>query len=122
LFATEYLEVEVKAAAQDSKMAEKREPLLRRSSESLFGSFRSGNRESVSLSFTAPAPGHRLQRFQKVDKLAICKRSQDPAVIGSDKASAIRDQTVHRLADGRMKVSAGIDSIVFGKTGNVADL
>jgi hypothetical protein len=88
----------------------------------LFGTHCGGTGGCIFLSPTAPAPGHRLQRFQKVDKLAIRKRPQDPAVIGSNKASAIRDQTVHCLADGWMKVSAGIDSIVFGKTGNVDDL
>ena len=68
------------------------------------------------------APGHLLQRFEKVDELPIRKGAEDPGVIGTNKASAIRDQAVHRLSNGRMKVSAGINAIVFSKTGNVGDI
>ena len=78
--------------------------------------------QSVSLSFAAVAPWHLLQRFEKVDELPIRKRTADPGVIGANKASAVRDQAVHRLSDGRMMVSAGINAIVFSKTGNVADI
>ena len=83
---------------------------------------RRGNGESVSLSFTAVAPGHLLQRLKKVDELPIRKRTEDPSVIGANEASAIRDQAVHRLSNGRMTVSAGINAIVFSKTGNVAEI
>lgn len=41
--------------------------------------------------------------------------------MSANKASAIGDQAVHRLPDARMKVSAGINAVVLGKTGNVAD-
>jgi hypothetical protein len=89
---------------------------------SLFGSLRSGDGESASLSFIAPAPGHLLQRFEEVDKLPIRKRTEGPRVVGANKTPAIRDKAVHRLSDTRMKVSAGINAIVLGKTGNVLDL
>ena len=81
-----------------------------------------GDGESVSLGFTAVAPGHLLQRLKKVDEFPIGKGTEDPGVIGTNKASAVRDQAVHRLSDGRMMVSAGINAIVFSKTGNVADI
>jgi hypothetical protein len=89
---------------------------------SLFGAHRSGIGECASLSFTAPTPGHFLQRFQKVDKLPVRKRPKDPGVIGANKAPAIWDKAVHRLSDTRMEVSAGINPVVLGKTGNVPDL
>lgn len=89
---------------------------------SLFGALRSGNGECARLSFTAPAPGHLLQRFQKIDKLPIRERTEGPGIMGANKAPAIRDQAVHRLPDTGMKVLAGINAIVVGKTGNVADL
>lgn len=41
--------------------------------------------------------------------------------MGANEAAAIRDQAVHRLSDARMKVSAGIDAIVFSKAGNILD-
>jgi len=90
--------------------------------EPLFGSFRSRDGECVSLSFAAVAPGHLLQRLEKVDEFPIRKGPEGSSVIGANKASAIRDQAVHRLSNGRMKVSAGIDAIVFSKTGNVGDI
>ena len=89
---------------------------------SLFGALRSGNGECASLSFTPPTPGHLLQRFEIVDKLPIRKRTESPGLMSADKAPAIGDQAVHRLADTWMKVSAGINAIVLSKTGNVADL
>jgi len=89
---------------------------------SLFGALRSGNGECASLSFTPPTPGHLLQRFEIVDKLPIRKRTEGPGVMGANKAPAIRNQAVHRLADGGMKMSAGINAIIFSKTGNVADI
>ena len=72
-----------------------------------FGSSRIGNGECASLSSTAPTPGHLLQRFEKVNKLPIRKRPEGPGVMGANKAPAIGDQAVHRLADTWMKVSAG---------------
>jgi hypothetical protein len=42
--------------------------------------------------------------------------------MGANKAPAIRNKAVHRLADTRMKVSTGVNSIVRGKAGNVGDL
>jgi hypothetical protein len=88
----------------------------------LFGGDRSGNGDTASLSFTAATPGHLLQRFQKVDKLPVRQRPKDPGVMGANKAPAIRDKAVHRLSDTRMKVSAGVNAIVFGKTGGIPDL
>jgi hypothetical protein len=95
---------------------------LPRPGGSLFGAFRSGDGESASLSFIPPAPGHLLERFEEVDKLPIRKRTEGPRVVGANKTPAIRDKAVHRLSDTRMKVSAGINAIVLGKTGNVLDL
>jgi hypothetical protein len=74
------------------------------------------------LRFAAPTPGLMLQRFEIVDKLPIRKRAEGSGLMSANKASAIGDQAVHRLPDARMKVSAGINTIVLGKTGNVADL
>jgi len=88
----------------------------------LLSSQRSGNTQRASLSFAAPAPGHLLQRFQKVDKFLVRQRAKDPGVIGANKASAIRDKAVHRLADSQMEMSAGINAIVRRKAGNVGDL
>jgi hypothetical protein len=42
--------------------------------------------------------------------------------MGANKTSAIRHKAVHCLPDARMKVSAGVNAIILGKTGNVADL
>jgi hypothetical protein len=94
----------------------------RRSCGSLCGALCGGNGECVSLSFSAPAPGHLLQRLEKVNELPIRKRTEVPGVIGANKASAIRNQAVHGFSDGRMKVSAGINAVVLGKTGSVPDL
>ena len=74
------------------------------------------------MSSTATAPGHLLQRFQKIDKLPVCKGPKDPGIMGANKTSAIRHKAVHRLPDTWMKMPAGVNAIIFGKTGNVADL
>jgi hypothetical protein len=87
----------------------------------LFGSLWNWNRNCVSLSFTAPTPGHLFQRLEKVNKLPIRKRTERPGVIGANKAPAVRNQAVHGFSNGRMIVSAGVNAIVFGKTGNVRD-
>jgi hypothetical protein len=86
-----------------------------------FGNLWSWNRDCPSLSFAAPTPGHLFQRFEKINKFSIRKRTEGPSVIGANKAPAIRNQAVHRFSDGRMMVSAGINAIVFGETGNVRD-
>jgi hypothetical protein len=93
-----------------------------RSGGSLFGALRSGNGECASLSSTAPTPGHLLQRFEKVDKLPIRKRTEGSGFMGANKAPAIWDKAVHRRSDSRMKVSAGVDAIILRKTGNILDL
>lgn len=88
----------------------------------LFGAYSSGNWKRALLKSAALTPGHIHQRFQKVDKLPIRKGTEGPGVTGTNKAPAIGDQAVHRLPDARMKVSAGINAIVFCKTRNVADV
>lgn len=90
--------------------------------EPLLGSHRSGNGDHAFLRSTAPAPGHLLQRFQKVNKFPVRKRTEGSGVMGANKAPAVRDKAVHRLADSRMEMSAGVNSIVRGKAGNVRDL
>ncbi len=42
--------------------------------------------------------------------------------MSANKAPTIGNQAVHRLTDAWMKMPAGINAIVFGKTGNVSDL
>jgi hypothetical protein len=88
----------------------------------LFGALRGVTVGCASLSFIAPAPGHLLQRFEEVNQLPIRKGTVDPGVKGANKTPAIRDQAIHRLSDTWVKVSAGINTIVFGKTGSVSDL
>jgi hypothetical protein len=92
---------------------------LPRSGGSLFGALCSRNGECACLRSTAPTPGHVLQRFEKVDKLSIRKRTEGPAFMSANEAPAIWDKAVHRRSDTRMKVSAGVDAIVLSKTGNI---
>lgn len=75
----------------------------------------------ASLSFIAPIPAHLLQRFEKIDEFPIRKRAEVPGFIGSDKAPAIRDKAVHRIADTKVGMSATINAIVLGPASHIKD-
>ena len=68
-----------------------------------------------------PAPRHFLERLKEIDKFALMERPEDPGITGSNKASAIRNKTLHRIRDALMIVPAGIDAIVSGKASHVRD-
>src|SRR6266853_6052777 len=66
-----------------------------------------------------PAPRHFLERLKEIDKFSLIERPEDAGFAGSNKASAIRDEAVHRVCDAFMFVPAGIDAVVPGKASHV---
>jgi DNA-binding XRE family transcriptional regulator len=65
------------------------------------------------LSIIAPTPGHLLQRFEKINEFPIRKRAEDPGVKSANKTPAIRDKAIHRVADNKVGMPAGINAIVL---------
>jgi len=65
--------------------------------------------------------GISLQRFEKIDEFPIRKRAEDPGFIGADKAPAIRDEAIHRIADTKMGMPAAINAVVLGPASHVKD-
>jgi hypothetical protein len=60
-----------------------------------------------------------LQRFEKIDEFPIRKRAEDPGITSANKTPAIRDKAIHRVADNKVGVPAGINAVVLGPTGYV---
>ncbi|HET9365786.1 MAG TPA: hypothetical protein VFP71_12320 [Candidatus Angelobacter sp.] len=58
------------------------------------------------LSFLRASPGHGWQRFNKVDKLGLIERPEDPGIMRADKAPTIGNKTVHSVADSGVLVPA----------------
>jgi hypothetical protein len=54
-----------------------------------------------------------LQRFEKINEFPIRKRAEFPGIISANKTPAIRDKAIHRIADNKVGVSAGINAIVL---------
>ena len=86
------------------------------------GASRKRNGERATLSFIAATPGHGLQCLKEVDELSLMKRAISPGIECPNKAPAIRDKAIHRVANTRMRVSAGINAIVLSKTSDVTDV
>jgi hypothetical protein len=80
------------------------------------------NGKSATLSFIAATPGHGLQRFKEVDEFSLLKRPIGPGIERPNKAPAIRDKTVHSIANTWVGVSAGINAILLSKTSDVPNL
>ena len=89
---------------------------------SLLSACRKRNGERATLSFIAVTPGHRLQRFKEVDEFSLMKRPIRPGIERPNKAPAIRDKAVHRIADTLVGVPAGINAVLLSKTSDVPNL
>ena len=71
------------------------------------------------MSLIAPTPEHLLQRFEKNEEFSIRKRAEDPGVVGANKAPAIREKAIHRIAGNKVGMPAEINAIVLGPTSYV---
>ena len=68
-------------------------------------------------------PGYdALKGFNKIDELPVVERAANPAVTGADKAAAVRDQAVHRVADRGMFVPARVKAVVLSKACEIVQL
>ena len=63
-----------------------------------------------------------MQRFEKINELPIRKRAEFPGIISANKTPAIRDKAIHRAADSKVGVPAGINAIVLGPASYVMHL
>ncbi len=87
----------------------------------LLGVDRSRDGKLASLCLVAPTPGHLLQRLQEINEFPVRKRAGDPGVISANKAPAIRDKAIHRVADNKVGMPAGINAIVLGPASHVIE-
>lgn len=76
----------------------------------------------ATLHFLRRTPGHALKGFNKVNELAVIERAGKPAVKRADKAAAVRNQAVHRIADCGMFMAAGVKAVVLSKAGEVVQV